>query len=90
MSMSDRELMLYAGKAVGCDVFFDINGKQAVSFSNSGYRIGKPLEDDGDALRLAYRLGMKLCCDDAESIEILRKDIVRAAAEIGKSMQESK
>jgi len=93
--MTDRELLEAAAKAAG-----------------NGFVIGywNPLTDDGDALRLAVKLGIDLtfylnaqgngpwveaATDDDASDELLQADpyaatrraIVRAAAEIGRSMK---
>ena len=55
--MTDRELLELAAKAYGVEVEFDADGvcwKHWPSFK------WNPLEDDGDALRLAVRLGFTL------------------------------
>jgi len=105
MSMQDRELLEFAAKAIG-KVFVD-----PMSWDDgAGWN---PLEDDGDALRLAIKLGIKLrwhevlnqalvwpCAGDTLELQengedhsgdiyaASRRAIVRAAAEIGKAMQE--
>lgn len=55
--MNDRELLEMAAKAAGMDVWFDDNG--AGWISGDKYR-WNPMENDGDALRLAMKLGMHI------------------------------
>lgn len=55
--MNDRELLELAAKAAGLDVeFMAISGANIVSGEHCG--LWRPLDDDGDALRLAIRLGV--------------------------------
>ena len=87
--MTDRELLELAAKAAGYE-------------RNSAGPIGpcewNPLEDDGDALRLAVRLGILLRTDFIKILAQLldsgmdhqkatRRAIVRVAAEIGRNMK---
>lgn len=92
--MTDRELLELASKACGLE-----EAKMRIEFNQ-----WNPLEDDGDALRLAVKLEMNVtvgvvrtpagfaateysedgCRDDNE---LTRRAIVRAAAEIGRSMK---
>ena len=92
--MSDRELLELAAKAAGIadgDVFWGMKHKKE----------WQPLTDDGDALRLAVKLGIDIEFEgenivfaDGNYSEFLppdpvaatRRAIVRAAAEIGKAM----
>jgi hypothetical protein len=55
--MTDKELLEKAAKAAGIDLRF-LSGN--IPFSDGPIRIGEwnPLTDDGDALRLAVKLGM--------------------------------
>lgn len=110
MSMSDRELLELAAKASGYDVMRTVSGNLVVDFKK-----WNPLEDDGDALRLAVNLDISIRqsfamvsadypCIDADFNErkvicelvlddyfsASRRVVVRAAAEIGKSMLERK
>lgn len=59
---TDRELLELAAKAAGYPI--DIIGDEAVIFGldagPDGPREWDPLNDDGDALRLAVRLGLRL------------------------------
>jgi hypothetical protein len=85
--MTDRELLELAAKAAG-----------------NGFVIGywNPLTDDGDALRLAVKLGLIVECGRAwisrhgpmfgedvlpDPYAATRRAIVRAAAEIGRGMK---
>ena len=119
--MSDRELLELAAKAAGVDykpdnkdwkhddhcAFWDYD-----DLCTCGAR-WNPLTDDGDALRLAVKLGLLVDCDsvlqEVEAVLVMRsheddyarmsekygtdpyaatrRAIVRAAAEIGRSMK---
>lgn len=121
--MNDRELLELAAKAAKIDVMWNEHW-QCFKRKNPLQGLGGerhpwlPLDDDGDALRLAVKLGMSLrlaqfeewtqvFVDDlysrcakpvtehagrtskGQTIEqATRRAIVRAAAEIGKAMQE--
>ncbi|WP_430491653.1 hypothetical protein [Pseudomonas fulva] len=107
--MDDRTLLELAAKAVGMPSLHDANGIYGawVGDSENGHW-WNPLEDDGDALRLAVNLAIEISpCPATDSVmcepksnpdsiitvEALddygtRRAIVRAAAEIGKAMQE--
>lgn len=61
--MDDRKLLEMAAKAAGLEEFSLINGRPAYRFRHSGlqdWRPWNPLEDDGDALRLAVRLRLPI------------------------------
>lgn len=93
--MTDRELLELAAKAAGIDV-------TAVVADGIPHRFGggywNPLTDDGDALRLAVRLSLleehpdfayKLAEESGhphDPTAATRRAIVRAAAEIGKTI----
>jgi hypothetical protein len=107
--MNDRELLELAAKAAGVVVAADpLFDKQSGIETFEGWS-WSPLTDDGDALRLAVKVGLdvwidKDCCDvffgrdfgdNLMASEIFgagdrhvatRRAIVRAAAEIGKSL----
>lgn len=89
MSMTDRELLELAAKANGYQVKGWVNDR--LVFFNpvtcSAEETWNPLDDDGDALRLAFSLGMVIHLDEVGSIEAVRRDIVLAAAKIGKALQ---
>lgn len=64
--MTDRELLELAAKAAGSDVFeLDGGWVQKIGKEIDGLErwVGRwnPLEDDGDALRLAVKLEMQIC-----------------------------
>lgn len=112
--MTDRELLELAAKAAGMagwkyggEVFGMLEVIDPLRMHESGSKgsCWNPLHNDGDALRLAVKLGMMVDSDikDADSTVIaagiwerekhgaepyaaIRRAIVRAAAEIGKSM----
>lgn len=103
--MTDRELLELAAKAAGlndwrwyepakCLCHYNVKMKNWYG-GNYGDKIEwNPLNDDGDALRLAVKLD---CYPNRTTQEILakkdnpyaatRRAIVRAAAEIGKDMK---
>lgn len=101
---SDRELLEMAAKAAGIvGVWHDrgqcIHVTDCAGMSDFWWR---PLDDDGDALRLAVKLRMDLNINDGEcdvftadsfyngrgedTLETTRRAIVRAAAAIGSAM----
>ena len=106
--MNDRELLELAAKADGIEFDFcrpELGGCQVRKGLVSGW--WNPLDDDGDALRLAVSLRLSpimrtLGCDTTDlngtagayekwggdPYAATRRAIVRAAAEIGRQMQE--
>ena len=110
--MTDRELLEMASKAVGFIDDQTSDDEDSLGLHRNGqgifYFVGKrgwhnwnPLTDDGDALRLAGKLGLWIhigtyyVAIDGTHIEeacgqdlcaAARRAIVRAAAEIGKAM----
>lgn len=109
--MTDRELLELAAKGFGIGpVLCYETARNCLRIGpRSNYRLWRPLDDDGDALKVAMRLGICINfipeCDTATvyqertetgepfnihvsalgDIEV-RRIIVRAAAEIGRSM----
>ncbi len=55
--MIDRELLELAAKARGGVKYFN----EAFRSAETGYREWNPLDDDGDALRLAVKLQLTIC-----------------------------
>ena len=99
--MTDRELLELAAKAAG----YQIDGPaskymvQGYTFDSllrlneqGGHSVWNPLTDDGDALRLAVKLGIDISKsqvdywdkNSTDPYAATRRAIVRAAAEIGK------
>ena len=74
---TDRELLEMAAKAAGVEL---------VTPTMIGHDLWNPLDDDGDALRLAHALGMQLNLDECNDMNDVRTDIVLAAAAIGSAM----
>ena len=91
--MNDRELLELAAKAAGvnlvCKQLLDFSGAEVDAYFNlfedGRYGCWNPLQDDGDALRLAVKLNMFVdICDECvgtsvspaiwEKIEILDND----------------
>ena len=61
MSMDDRELLELAAKAAGIGLQVDLAGRLVdliIKDWGIGQRVWNPLNDDGDALRLAVKLGI--------------------------------
>ncbi len=107
---TDRELLELAAKAVGMHVKaqrVDADDKFTHLVVGQKFKPEKidwnPLTDDGDALRLAVKLGLRVCIDNRAGVSWIkrfegstahgddaasatRRAIVRAAAEIGKTM----
>lgn len=83
--MEDRELLELAAKAAGV-------WAGALLTPTKAGRVWNPLTDDGDALRLAVKLGIDVFpwCDkhrdQADLYAATRRRITRAAAEIGRAM----
>jgi hypothetical protein len=100
--MTDKELLEWAAKAIGCEI--GLSTSVGVQLIENGMPVKwwNPLTDDGDALRLAVKLGINpnftanhcfiddaVYCEEAygdNPYAATRRAIVRAAAEIGKSM----
>ena len=105
--MTDSELLELAAKSAGIEPA-TFEGKD-VGWHVPGRGVGNwnPLDNDGDALRLAVKLGLRIFTPDGEPTAVcdrypngpragvdvftdkysaVRRAIVRAAAEIGKSM----
>lgn len=63
--MTDRELLERAAKAAGIEIYFDEDGSchtyVAIHVDSYVSRPWNPLNDDGDAFRLAVKLG--ICID---------------------------
>jgi hypothetical protein len=95
--MTDRELLEAAAKAAGLLLH---DGTHVWMEGAGQWARWNPLNDDGDALRLAVKLDLtvmigavrdvsgRLFLDKSEDdLEATRRAIVRAAAEIGKEMK---
>lgn len=99
--MEDRELLELAAKAAGLDAWWS-EPFGFMLLRSDGNRKWSPIENDGDALRLAVKLCMlqshttahgrfamfyELHLDHGmKPTDATRRAIVRAAAEIGKQM----
>jgi hypothetical protein len=55
--MTDNQLLFEAAKAAGID--FSIKGQVPTRFDGKDFIVWNPLTNDGDALRLAVKLGIK-------------------------------
>ena len=104
--MTDKELLELAAKAAGIELDWDVPPNASpwrmtgVGEDRGPADIWNPLTDDGDALRLAVKLGLgiRFYLDGVgagEEYEMNHEDpflatrraIVRAAAEIGRGME---
>lgn len=65
--MTDRELLDLAAKAVGIDWFDEPAAKSGRGLHLKSGPFWNPLEDDGDALRLACKLALVVYCDEVEA-----------------------
>ena len=100
--MSDREMLEFAAKAAGIELRWHPNGTAYSDTRCSNYwGVWNPITDDGDALRLAVKLGITIMFDcsgvwceqygvlesyKGNPLAATRRAIVRAAAEIGRQM----
>lgn len=106
--MTDKELLELAAKAAGWDSFDWLAGDGYMNvYDAEGHQfVWTPLTDDGDALRLAVKLGLELRMSSEFAIGVIprytdnemferknedpcaatRRAIVRAAAEIGRTL----
>ena len=90
--MTDRELLELAAKAAGIEGVISVDHK--FIWTKNATERWNPLQDDGDALRLAVklylwepiRLAHRDITDAVDFYAATRRAIVRAAAEIGKAM----
>lgn len=98
---TDRELLELAAKAAGYRLEWDGSPDkwQPMYYEGKTYHQFDPLTDDGDALRLAVKLGLftvpeffhfrsleRFAGQDSDEYTATRRAIVRAAAAIGKAM----
>ena len=58
--MTDQQLLELAAKAAGIEISKSPAGKLWVRFVVTSWDEWNPLEDDGDALRLAVKLGLRI------------------------------
>ena len=100
--MTDKELLELAAKASGLAMKMNGDGDRFADKQGNGYYgYWNPLTDDGDALRLAVKLGFmssgvgfaaylselqNMFDADLRPSEATRRAIVSAAADIGKGM----
>lgn len=108
--MTDRELLELAAKAAGIELEWDgpPDMWQPMYYKGKTYHLFDPLNDDGDALRLAVKLSLFIQINSntatawkwrgenwyehksdyaGDMNSATRRAIVRAAAEIGRSMK---
>jgi hypothetical protein len=56
--MTDNQLLFYAAKAAGID--YSLRGQVPTRFDGKDFIVWNPLQHDGDALRLAVKLGLSI------------------------------
>ena len=64
--MTDKQLLEYAAKAVGFAGALDFVNTQIGKYWISSYGYWNPLIDDGDALRMAVKLKMRIGIDSLQ------------------------
>jgi hypothetical protein len=75
--VSDRELLELAAKAAGMEVTAHPNGKFLKSLVFLAYgKNWNPLTDDGDALRLAVKLGLQVDCSRPSAGEPFKRHAI--------------
>lgn len=69
---TDRELLELAAKAAGNGAQWDCPERGMIVLAPSGADVitWNPLTDDGDALRLAVKLGIAIIHDDAAAVRV--------------------
>lgn len=67
--MGDKELLELAAKAALLEYHHE-NGIIRTAARSGGYTPWNPLKDDGDALRLAVKLGLKIEHHDNDSVVV--------------------
>ncbi|TWI45042.1 hypothetical protein IQ22_04681 [Pseudomonas duriflava] len=97
--MKDFELLEFAALAANLEIKSRSESNLWVDTPGFGLRVWNPLEDDGDAFRLAVKLGMFNSVDfylrfvtpedSSASCSNTRRAIVKAAAEVGQSLHSS-
>jgi hypothetical protein len=95
--MQDYEMLEFSALAAGVNIKSRSESNLWAECPGFGLRVWNPLEDDGDAFRLAVKLGLfnnvefyllKVVPNDAgHSSSAMRRAIVSVAAEKGKLMQ---
>jgi hypothetical protein len=76
LEMTDRELLELAAKAAGTEIFQWVErdeGQETATVMPYGFE-WNPLTDDGDALRLAVKLGLTVDAFDAAAFDDSDKD----------------
>lgn len=85
--MEDRELLELAAKAAGIEATYLFGltfGLRNDAMVFNDWSVWNPLGDDGDAFRLAHKLGIQIKWFG--SIETVRRAIVSSAADTGRMM----
>ena len=87
---TDREMLELAARAAGYSFKWgkDWHDKGVPLVDDKSWN---PLDDDGDALRLAVKLGLDIEIEwyDDDPLAATRRAIVKAAAEIGRGIAQS-
>ncbi len=68
--MITNQTLKNAARAIECDLWTDPSGANYLVKDGAILRRWEPLEDDGDALRLAVRLGLSIDLSDPDREEV--------------------
>ena len=100
--MTDKKLLELAAKGAGIELSYGKVPYTSFDGLAKGWKDWNPLSDDGDALRLAVKLGIEITladtdyvgandqfeyCKNEDHYAAIRRAIVRAAAKIGRTMK---
>ena len=100
--MTDKKLLELAAKGAGIELSYGKVPYTSFDGLAKGWKDWNPLSDDGDALRLAVKLGIEITladtdyvgandqfeyCKNEDHYAAIRRAIVRAAAEIGRNYE---
>ncbi len=95
--MMDFELLESAALAAQIEIKSRSESNLWVSTPGFGLKVWNPLEDDGDAFRLAVKLGLFnnvdfylrviASADSGKSCPQVRRSVVKAAAEVGQAVE---
>ena len=100
--MTDKKLLELAAKGAGIELSYGKVPYTSFDGLAKGWKDWNPLSDDGDALRLAVKLGIEITladtdyvgandqfeyCKNEDHYAAIRRAIVRAAAKIGRNYE---
>lgn len=68
----DKELLKLAAKAAGGWLYDGTDGL-CICNPTGGAKLWNPLADDGDALRLVFKLGLRVCIDNRAGVSWIKR-----------------